>query len=417
VHDAPEELGCGSFYQNAFGLLRNRDNTEGNPFVTRFGGTLCDANTFDIGSLSKYDECLENITEGITEFVDCFNFDVHARAHIGIGGSRPAYDGQPSVGWPFCQFWHGASWSKINGVRKWAQRYGCFECPDAGSCTYDPNEEFANWECAQCRLTNDSNVCVIEGVEKLILGERNEQQTHGDFLDQSTSPNDPIFMMHHANLDRYLTDWQLRNYDQRPYYGYPTEGYQDGFRLDDVLSANFPFTGLFTEESGIGDGPYTARDIWDGTTILDAEYVYDTVLDLIVRDDSSDSESVSDSDDSNDSDSMDSDDSMDFSTTEAVITVARNSFIGGSRRSAANAVGSESDTVSDLLATDGDSENDHVTISLSKDTLMNLWALCAVVVLMNITLCVWCQCKRNKAAKAQRFVSDDPYESERNVNV
>merc|ERR1711971_1527369 len=143
-------------------------------------------------------------------------------------------------------------------------------------------------------------------------------------------------------------------------------------------------------------------------------------------DSGSDSESVSDSasEDFDDSDSMgsdDSDDSMDFNTTETVITGARNSFIGGSRRfrrnSAANAVGSESATVSDLLATDGDSENDHVTISLSKDTLINLWGLCAVVVLMNITLCVWCQCKRNKAAKAQRFVSDDPYESERNVNV
>merc|ERR1712129_141584 len=116
----------------------------------------------------------------------------------------------------------------------------------------------------------------------------------------------------------------------------------------------------------------------------------------------------------------DDSDSMDFNTTEAVITVARNNFMGSRRfrrNSAANAVGSESDTVSDLLATDGDSENDHVTISLSTDTLLNLWALCAAVVLLNITLCVWCQCKRNMRPKAQRFVSDDPYESEVNANV
>merc|ERR1712154_314376 len=59
-----------------------------------------------------------------------------------------------------------------------------------------------------------------------------------------------------------------------------------------------------------------------------------------------------------------SDDSMEFSTTEEVITVARNNLIGS--LTAANAVGSESDTVSDLLATatDGDSEKGHVTISL-----------------------------------------------------
>ena len=115
VHDNPDELGCGAFYQNAFGLLRNRDNTEGNPFVTRYGGTLCDGDSFAIGVLETYDFCLDNTTD-FTEFVNCYNFDVHARAHIGVGGSRPAFGGQPSAGWPFCQFWHGASWTPVCGV-------------------------------------------------------------------------------------------------------------------------------------------------------------------------------------------------------------------------------------------------------------------------------------------------------------
>ena len=45
------------------------------------------------------------------------------------------------------------------------------------------------------------------------------------------------------------------------------------------------FTTLLFGVDGIGDGPYTVRDIWDGTSIVDAVYVYDTVLDLIHRSD------------------------------------------------------------------------------------------------------------------------------------
>jgi hypothetical protein len=77
----------------------------------------------------------------------------------------------------------------------------------------------------------------------------------------------------------------------------------------------------------------------------------------------------------------------------------------------------ESDTdAGGLLDTDGDAADagDHVMISLSKSTLENLWALCGVVLLVNITLCVWCHCKRKGAAK-QRFMGSDPYESEVNT--
>merc|ERR1712087_10774 len=119
------------------------------------------------------------------------------------------------------------------------------------------------------------------------------------------------------------------------------------------------------------------------------------------------------------SDSVSSD-SAEFSSTEpednstSVVSPVTNQGFA----SLAQAVESESDKDNGLFSTDGDSNGDHVMISLSTNTLENLWALVGVVVLVNIGLCVWCQCKRNAATKPQqRFVSDDPYESEVNANV
>merc|ERR1712154_401186 len=129
------------------------------------------------------------------------------------------------------------------------------------------------------------NECLFDelNITLSIGAEREDQQMIGDFVDQSTSPNDPIFMFHHVNMDRYLMEWQLRHYDDSPYYKYPTSGYQTGLNLDDVVSPEAPFTKLLFAKDSIGDGPYTIRDIWDGTNIVDAVYTYDTVLDLIQK--------------------------------------------------------------------------------------------------------------------------------------
>merc|ERR1719384_2061909 len=60
VHSNASEFGCGSFYQNAFGLLRVKENVEGNPLITRHGGSLCDEDTFSIGVIDAYDSCLNS---------------------------------------------------------------------------------------------------------------------------------------------------------------------------------------------------------------------------------------------------------------------------------------------------------------------------------------------------------------------
>lgn len=107
VHDNPSEVGCDTEYQNPFGLLRAKDNTEGNPFITRFGGSLCDANTFSTGDMDAYNECF-NVT-GLTAFMGCYNFRVHARTHIGVGGSRPSFSNQTVGNWPSCTSYHDGS--------------------------------------------------------------------------------------------------------------------------------------------------------------------------------------------------------------------------------------------------------------------------------------------------------------------
>merc|ERR1712129_324688 len=169
-----------------------------------------------------------------------------------------------------------------------AHEYGCFDCPLPGNCVRGFDDEF---DCAMCDLSSrvdDDNVCVYDGVNISlpIPSERELQQVIGDFLDQSTSPNDPIFMFHHVNLDRYLMEWQLNNYEQKvAYYNYPRDGYAEGINLDDVMAPDVPFTSLLFGVDSIGDGPYTVREIWDGTSIVDAVYTYDTVLDLIHRSD------------------------------------------------------------------------------------------------------------------------------------
>ena len=84
----------------------------------------------------------------------------------------------------------------------------------------------------------------------------------GDFQDPVTSPNDPIFMLHHANLDRNKMSWMSNNEDSSDYfYGFSTVGnviskstgklirvseegggLYEGIALNDFVSSNWGFT-------------------------------------------------------------------------------------------------------------------------------------------------------------------------------
>jgi len=67
----------------------------------------------------------------------------------------------------------------------------------------------------------------------------------GDFWDGLSSPNEPLFFSHHANVDRSFMTWQLRvasnDSTALPFSGFPKSGYCPGHNLHDTISSSFPF--------------------------------------------------------------------------------------------------------------------------------------------------------------------------------
>merc|ERR1711879_1071544 len=52
-----------------------------------------------------------------------------------------------------------------------------------------------------------------------------------------------------------------------------------------------------------------------------------------------------------------------------------------------------------------------LTISLSQKTMANLWGIAALIIVVNMTLCVWCFLKTQNGKKRVRFM-EDQYNSE-----
>lgn len=301
VNSNPNEVGCGEFYQNPYGLLRSRTNVNNNKYVTRIGGNVC-GGEWPIGNSIVYEQCLTQVQTSIYDFFWCMDSSIHSSPHVGIGGTHLAYDGQyqspgPSfdcLSYIFAGNLFSPTFDRLTEARFMAYNWGCLDCPDASEC--GTAGDIFDFECATC---NSLGSCTLpDGDIQYIFGDRSMQQIAGDFMESGTSPNDPLFLFHHTNMDRYFMEWQLNNFDKRPYYNYPENGYVQGINLDDVVSDEYPFENVFNVyendgnidydlyENGNGNpGPYTFRDIFDRTTVLNAPFTFDTVLDLIARDD------------------------------------------------------------------------------------------------------------------------------------
>ena len=64
----------------------------------------------------------------------------------------------------------------------------------------------------------------------------------GDYLDLLAAPNDPVFFVHHANVERLFVAWQTCSHASvgSDTYGYPLLGAQDQ-GLDDIVTPRTPF--------------------------------------------------------------------------------------------------------------------------------------------------------------------------------
>jgi hypothetical protein len=142
---------------------------------------------------------------------------------------------------------------------------GCVKCPS--QCTSSqPNT-------CECSISNELR-CIADKAFLPI-------PTYGDFADVWTSPNDPIFFFHHANVDRHFMTWQLQqNATQgNDFAGFPSTSIPCyGHGLHDVMSSNNPFmSGLVNSIGQNGqEYPLTVFDVLN-TTANGMIYTYDTI--------------------------------------------------------------------------------------------------------------------------------------------
>ena len=143
---------------------------------------------------------------------------------------------------------------------------GCLRCPD--SCA--PG---APCTCEAKRLGRGTPSC------ELLAASLTPTPTFGDFADAWTSPNDPIFFPHHANVDRALMRWQRRHPARAPNYGFPTARgpLPYGHALNDVLAPADPFAvaDLFDAARNDSTTLLTNADVLRLTEAALSPYTYD----------------------------------------------------------------------------------------------------------------------------------------------
>ena len=100
--------------------------------------------------------------------------------------------------------------------------------------TIDPFEELA-WESEVNAIFNTDSYEVFR--QRVEAAPRMHNFCHnwmgGHMSDVLISPNDPIFFMHHANVDRLWSQWQADNHVGAGFY--PNAGEPPGHNLDDLM--------------------------------------------------------------------------------------------------------------------------------------------------------------------------------------
>merc|ERR1711865_398123 len=234
-----------SRHASPFNLLRSPWNNNPSLRLTRFAHS-CGSST-ELNP-RMWERCLS--APGYMLWYACQDPTIHTWAHSFLGGIWSSPHNLTRIE---CYLENAVAVPELWG-------HGCANCPD--NCTVGSQE--------QC-------LCAASKAARCLAGRVvSPTSTYGDFADSWTSPNDPIFFFHHANVDRNLMTWQLRHSAQAPRYGFPGEWLPcSGHGYEDVIASNWSFdaASLLGEEH---HRPLKNADII-GMNASNSPYIYDTL--------------------------------------------------------------------------------------------------------------------------------------------
>ena len=269
------DRGLGLSSGNMYGYARSPLNPNKEPVITRNIASLCGIN-FGFGEPASWDFCAAR-DSNIYDYQLCIDGGIHGRAHMTIGGSwqRPSQIllGQDTS--ILCAQWYGQILNTVNDVNITRKGRGSFinafvaepSCFDCKCCALDQSPD----ECL-CDISTTSRALgcgplwtglqtiddPAAGIDaRATLAPEHAIEIVGDFLDPIASANDPIFLFHHANVDRNYEKWLRKHlYRQGEWlplssvqnFLYPTTGLVRGSNLHDILAEyNAPFSDLLGE--------------------------------------------------------------------------------------------------------------------------------------------------------------------------
>ena len=200
---------------NGHGLRRSPWNLNPSRQLTRYPLSCGSSTTF---RTALWETCAAMPTYVL--WYACIDPTVHTWAHSFIGGIWDTRHAAPRIP---CYVENSLLVPELHTGQ-------CIDCPAAGGC----NAPNASAPCA-CTAVSDLK---CEAARPLV-----PTAIYGDFADAWTSPNDPIFFVHHANVDRNLMAWQRRHSSGAPTYGFPSVRgpLPPGHALGDVIAPADPF--------------------------------------------------------------------------------------------------------------------------------------------------------------------------------
>lgn len=291
-------------HTNAYGYLRHPLSMNKAPYNTRNGGSIC-GYPLGLGNPDMWEPCL--LAGNILDWTACVDGNLHGATHSSVAGSWVQYKDQATT--YQCAQWFGfiaapsAPYQLLSSpinrpyqLGSFISPYslGCFSCPkctadqplDECVCTVKQSKCGPTWTSLRAGSTFGTNLRGGSSQYKVNLAPSDAIHILGDMGDPAGSVNEPLFVFHHANMDRHFELWTQRNaFGRSRYWGYPTSGLAPGCNLNDIANGLAPFTNLDPNDL---KRLLTMRDLLEKFTLSRTPYTYDSpksAMDLAANDD------------------------------------------------------------------------------------------------------------------------------------